>query len=426
MKPKTEKKGQALVQKTEDRSLKAPQSVIHIDHRISFRQYKYWILMLDDFRDAYKKGREPGAKGLYHFPIERLTEYLGYEPAKEELKVDFEALRKEPIIINVLNKDGKPVQRGMGFISEWEITSKTVAFKLPSFIEEVMRGLDEPRNIFQLLNWDIFNHFSGKYEAVIYKLCRDYVGVRRTPYMTLDEFRRYMGLQPTEYTEFRRLGQWVIYGPCKAINASQDSDISVEPVIERNGCKAVGISFLVEPRGKTLLPFIEAEKAPHPAFHAAKVPILPKNQEKYLALRSEEEIGLCIERANAYGEKQEKGGKPPNYGALYHAAIEEGWHTEQAGKKAAEEAEKARRKAEAAAKRQQAAAEKARAEESQAKREALLERFKALPEAAQQEMIAAFLDTDGQARASYKKKGFDSPFFLFPFVCFLQGQSLPA
>jgi hypothetical protein len=420
MKPKAEKKQQALVPKTEDRSLKAPQSVIHIDHRISLRQYKYWILMLDDFRDAYKTGREPCAKGLYRFPIERLTEYLGYEPSKEELKTDFEALRKEPIIINLLGKDGKPVQRGMGFISEWEITSKTVAFKLPSFVEEVMRGLDEPRNIFQLLNWDIFNHFSGKYEAVIYKLCRDYVGVRRTPYLTLEEFRKYMGLQPTEYTDFRRLGQWVIYGPCKAINASQDCDINVEPKIERNGCKAVGISFLVEPRDKTLVPFIDAEKPSHPAFLAAKTPILPKLQEKYLALRSAAEIGLCIERANAYGAAQEKAGKPPNYGALYRAAIEEGWHTEQARQQAEAEAALALKKAEAAAKRQAAAEAKAKAAQSEAERLAVLERFRALPADQRDGLLAAFLATDAQARASYKKKGFDAPFFLFPFVHFLK------
>jgi plasmid replication initiation protein len=142
-----------------------------------------------------------------------------------------------------------------------------------------MRGLDEPRNIFQLLNWDIFNHFSGKYEAVIYKLCRDYVGVRRTPYLTLEEFRKYMGLQPTEYTEFMRLGQRVIYGPCKAINESQDCDISVEPKIERKGRQAIGISFLVEPRDKTLLPFIDAENPPILRFRPPKPPSCPSSKK---------------------------------------------------------------------------------------------------------------------------------------------------
>lgn len=426
MKPTKAKKGQALVPKAEDRSLKAPQSVIHIKHRITLRQYKYWILSLDAFREAYKQNVEPDANGLYQFPIDRLTEHLGYEPVKDELKVDFEALRQEPIIINFLHKDGKPAQRGMGFISEWKVTSKTVYFKLPSFVEEVMRGLDEPKNIFQLLNWNIFNHFSGKYEAIIYKLCRDYVGVRRTPYMSIDDFREYMGLQSNEYTEFRRLSQWVIYGPCKAINESSVSDIIVEPVIDRKGRTSVGISFLVEPKDKTLLPFINIPQPPHPAFQQAKAPILPAAQQKYLALRSAEEIALCIERANAYGEKQAKEGKPPNYGALYHTAIQEGWHTAIAAQQAAEAEAQARKKAEAAAKRQAAAQKKAQASQGQAETEAVLGRFQALPEAAQAQALAAFLATDASAKGAYQRKGFDSPLFRFPFAQYLKGQGQAA
>jgi len=220
-----------------------------------------------------------------------------------------------------------------------------------------------------------------------------------------------------------KLGEWVIYGPCKAINDSPVSDITVEPVIDRDGRKSVGISFNVEPKNQTLLPFTDATPEPHPAFRLAKVSILPETQKKYLALRSEEEIALCIERANEYGEQQEKNGKPPNYGALYHAAIQEGWHAGLADRKAAEEAAQARKKAEAAAKRQAAAEKKARAEKSLAESESVLERFRALPAVVQAESIAAFLATDPSARGAHQRKGFDSPLFLFPFVQYLKGQN---
>jgi hypothetical protein len=40
-----------------------------------------------------------------------------------------------------------------------------------------MRGLDLPKAMFSLISWDIFNHFTGKHEAIIYKLCKDYIGV---------------------------------------------------------------------------------------------------------------------------------------------------------------------------------------------------------------------------------------------------------
>ncbi|MBK9952943.1 MAG: replication initiation protein [Candidatus Competibacteraceae bacterium] len=168
-----------------------------------------------------------------------MREYLGYEPVKDELKIDFEGLRKEPILINYLEKDGTPVMHGMGFISEWKISSKTVRFRIPSFLEDVMKGLDEPKAIFQLLNWQIFNHFSGKYEAIIYKLCRDYSGVKRTPYMTLQEFRDYIGIKPKEYSEFMRLNQFVISGSCKKINQSDVSDIKVYPEFKREGRKVL-------------------------------------------------------------------------------------------------------------------------------------------------------------------------------------------
>lgn len=423
MKPLNKKKGRAVQGRAEDINLKAPQSVIHIKHTITLRQYKYWFLMLGAFREAHEQNQPPDAKGFYRFPIAKLTEHLGYEPVKDELKTDFEALRREPININILNKDGKPVQQGMGFISEWEITSKTVGFKIPSFIEEVMRGLDEPRSIFQLINWNIFNKFSGKYEAVIYKLCRDYIGVGRTPYMTLQEYRDYMGLNETDYSENKELNRWVIAGPINKINESPITDILVTPEIERKGRSLTGLHFLVAPKNKALPPAEESSLEAHPAFHLAKVPILPETQKKYLALRGEAEIALCVERANEYGERQAQDGKPPNYGALYHTAIKEGWHTVLTDKKTAEAATRDRKKAESAARRRTAAELKARAEKGLADSEAVLTRFRALPEPVQAEFITAFLATDASAKSAYRRKGFDSPLFLFPFTQYLKGHA---
>jgi hypothetical protein len=82
-------------------TLKTPQSVIHIKHHITLRQYKYWVLLLQSYRESYKQNIAPENRGLYRIPLSRLTDFLGYEPVKEELKTDFEALRKEPIIINL-------------------------------------------------------------------------------------------------------------------------------------------------------------------------------------------------------------------------------------------------------------------------------------------------------------------------------------
>jgi hypothetical protein len=223
-------------------------------------------------------------------------------------------------------------------------------------------------------------------------------------------------LKENEYGPFDDLNKRCISGPCKTINASPVADVTVAAAIDRKGRKAVGVRFLVEPKDQTTL----SEPEPHPAFRAARVPILPKTQQKYLALRSADEIALCIERANDYGTGQEKNGKPPNYGALYRTAVEEGWHAGQARKKAAASTAQAKKQAEANAKEEAGAADKAEKASSEAERTALLQRFAALPEDERGRILAAFLETDPLARGLYKERGFDSPFVLFPFVCFLK------
>lgn len=324
--------------------LKTPQSIVHIKHSITLRQYKYWVLILHEFKKQIDGNIEFDKNGFYRFPISLISDYLGYEPVKTELKKDIEALRREPIIINLLDKDGQSATRGMGFISEWEITSKTVAFKLPSFLEDVMKGLDDHKTIFSLLNWNIFNHFSGKYEAIIYKLCKDYIGIGRTPTMLIPDFRDYIGLKDGEYPEFKKLNLRVISGPVSKINKSELSDILINPVFLKQGRTVTGLYFEVQHKKQTQIPFPEIE--PNPAFEATKFPISPIDQERFLKLRSPEEIKLCIKRVNDYKQEQEKLNKPVKFlGKLYEKSIIEGWHIEEAYRQSVKESHSAKKQA---------------------------------------------------------------------------------
>lgn len=53
--------------------LKAPQSIIHIKHRITLRQYKYWILLLQDLRNKFDSGIQPDEKGFFSMPMANLS-----------------------------------------------------------------------------------------------------------------------------------------------------------------------------------------------------------------------------------------------------------------------------------------------------------------------------------------------------------------
>jgi Initiator Replication protein len=311
-------------------SIKTPQELVHIRHKITLLQYKYWVLMLRAYREAYEERGTDIAEGDYcYLPMSRLAEHLGYEPKTTEIEHDLEAIRKEPIIFNVLEKDGKKGKTGRGFISEWYVSSNRIGVIFPPMIRRAIENLDHRESIFHLLNWSIFNSFTGKYEAILYKLCKDYIGAGRTPYMSLEKFRDYMGIKATEYSDFKRLNQWVITGPIKRINESELSDIIIEQEFKREIRKVIGVWFRITAKKQTGMDFGD-----DPAFRFAKVSISIAQQKKYIEGKGGELVELSIQRANEYAEEQEKLGKVVvNLGALYRKAIDEDWGTEYASKK---------------------------------------------------------------------------------------------
>lgn len=372
-------------------TIKAPQSVVHIKHSITLRQYKIWLCILQKYRDFYEAGEQYDEDGFYRFQKSELDKILGYETQKEEIRRDIITLRKEDIIISILEKGGEKAEEGMGFISRWRLTSKTIAIELPPFLKNVMKGLDQPRAMFQLLNWQIFNHFSGKYEAIIYKLCRDYVGAKNTPYMTIQEFRDYMGVKPNEYEQFMKLNEWVIKKPVEKINASAVSDISIKVQYRTEGRRKLGLYFVVSKKHQTTISFPELEQ--NEAFRFAKVHIEASMQMEYLALRKPEEIELCIERANEYGDGELTKGKEPNYGAIYRKAITEGWHIAYADKKAkkevVEQAQQRAKKTEEQKKSSESLRDEKVKEEQIAREKSRLQ-FEALPESEKEKVRIAF------------------------------------
>lgn len=396
-------------------SIKTPQELVHIKHKITLRQYKYWVLALKSYRESYESGIQPSDAGFFYMPMQRLTEHLGYEPNKTELRADLEALRKEAIIYNVLGKDGKTAQRGAGFISEWEVSSNWVGYKLPDFLVKCVERLDLKNAIFQQLNWNIFNSFSGKYEAILYKLCKDYVGVQRTPYMPISVFREYMGLRDNEYSAFKDLNKFVISGPLKKINESKLADIEIEADLTKESRRVVGLQFLVKRKFQMDFGFGD-----DPAFALARVTIALAQQQKYLAEKPGEEIALAIERANEYAAEQEKKGSEVNFGALYQTAIMQGWGTEQKAKLEIE-AKKIEKKTKAEKAKDVEKALDAKAEQDRNQlRKTAKERFDQLTPAEQSGLINEFGTTlKGFPLTTFKKTGVSSAMLAPTFATWL-------
>lgn len=330
-------KNQILV-RTNPSIIKTPQSIIHIKHNVSLLAYKYWVLLLQDLREQIEADEPTEVGGVRFISMEKLSERLGYTPCKKDLLDCFRSLKNQDLAINFLDKDGHKAKYWAGFISEWSITTNRIGYKFPSFLELVMSGNDEAKKIFQLLNWTIFNSFTGKYEAIIYKLCKDYIGVGRTPYMTIEDYREYIGLSENEYEQFFRLNEWTIKNPIASINENELSDISVSVDFRKNGRSVVGLYFKAELKKHTQLPFKEFKQ--HPAFEYAKVSINPEDQTKYLERYTSEQVQAMIERANDYAQELKEKGKKENLSGIYKKAFAEGWGLDNLDAKKLEKAKK--------------------------------------------------------------------------------------
>jgi hypothetical protein len=389
--------------------IKAPPAVVHIKHSITLRQYKLWVILLQRYQEIFQSGELPDEDDFYLMRKKDIDDLIGYQYRKDEMKRDLWAIRDEHIELNYLEKGGTPVIHGLGFISEFKLTDKTIRFTLPSFCKKVMQGLDQPKAMFQLINWQIFNHFTGKYEAVIYKLCRDYVGIGKVPYMTIAEFRDYMGLKDGEHKDFMALNRRTIVAPIKKINESEVSDITVSVEYRRDGRKVLGLIFKAEKKYQQVLPFMEFEE--NHAFKFAKVAINAKQQNEYLGNHTPEEIALCIERANLYGEQLISKGKTAEYGAIYRKAITEGWHEQYAEQKALQtKIEQDKKTVQAKATQTKAAEDQATAEKLEL-RKRLLSEFEAMPEDEKNRLTELICAKNKTVKTDYIRHGVDGAMF---------------
>ena len=144
-------------------------------------------------------------------------------------------------------------------------------------------------------------------------------------------------------------------------------------------------------------------------------------QMEYLALRKPEEIELCIERANEYGEGEAIKGKEPNYGAIYRKAINEGWHTSYADKKAKKEAVEAKKRKEIEQEKDAAQKKAAEAAKTDSWLRETLAAFAALPEERKTELRGIY--ASGLAditRKSFDKQAENAPMHRMKFAKFAE------
>lgn len=321
--------------------MKVYQSLVHVVHNVSLTQYKLWLLLLQHVKTHQPDKSDTAIHDweISHAAINRL---LGIHRRTISATVqDLQALRKTDLVINILDKDNRGWQSFFSFIGEFSVNKKDalIQFNMPDALVEMVRSNDESLNaMFLMLNWSVFSHMSNKYDAMLYKLCKDYEGIGQTAYIEIARLRLYFGMEDTDYTRVNNFISKCIKTPIKRLNQNETVDIQIDTLFQRQGHKIHSIKFLISKKENVSpLPLFEPATL-HPAFLYSRVAYSLEEQEKLLAQFDTIEIQYTIKRANQYIDGLKEKNKEANIGGVYNKAFQECW-----GKDIAEQRKTAKR-----------------------------------------------------------------------------------
>ena len=89
------------------------------------------------------------------------------------------------------------------------------------------------------------NLFQSKHALALYELCVDYLheesNLGQTPFISIHDFRKLMGIPEGMYPEFKKLNQYVIKEPLEEINGVTDLTITAE--YKKEGRSVVAVKF---------------------------------------------------------------------------------------------------------------------------------------------------------------------------------------
>jgi hypothetical protein len=201
-------------------------------------QRRAWNVLLANAYDELPTEEE------YSMLVKDLIQVLEFDSKNEHyLKEALKALTTCGVEWNVLDKDNT---------HEWGVTTLlsharirggvcTYSYSLP-----LRQGLHNPR-MYARISLSIQNKFESKHAQALWELCVDYLDESRnygeTPFISLGQYRRLMGISEGQYSRFKDLNNYVIKHPVGEINRVTDFHVEVD--YQRQSRKVVALKFKV-------------------------------------------------------------------------------------------------------------------------------------------------------------------------------------
>ena len=237
--------------------LKKHSSLISIKNKgLSLTQKKTLNVLYMEAKKALENGQKQGK--WYTVELKKIRQLLGIKDTnKTHLNDELWKLTKISVEYNIFNKDKKVQWGKFGLLSnDLKITydeggKAILHYKLPQKIEE---NLVMP-SIFAKIDLEVIKEIKSKYAVTFYELLEDYKNVN-VPYMSIEEFKEFLGIEKEKYKLFGDLKKWVIQVIKEEINEKTPFTIDFE--LKKEGPKVVGIQWrVVEYNNKKMNKYFE-------------------------------------------------------------------------------------------------------------------------------------------------------------------------
>ena len=202
-----------------------------------------------------------------------------------ELKEGLKKLVSLVIEYNILGKDREewgafPFLSYVRIIGQRRGNTATLTFELPSIILDAIKN---PSMYFKL-NLVIQRGIKSKYGLALYEMLCDYARLGKIT-ITIEDFRRMMGIEAEQYAVFTMLRKRVIVPAVEETN--EKTDLSVSYTLNRVGRKVMSVTFTVAQKyKKTATEPTNAELAKKLAHYGIKprqiAMVLDKHDEDYI------------------------------------------------------------------------------------------------------------------------------------------------
>ncbi len=176
-------------------------------------------------------------KDIFTISINELKEIVWFNSKNIlYLKESLKGIMATVVEFNILWKDKE----------SWSATTllSSVEFEewkcIYSFSPTLRKKLHQP-NIYAKLELSVMKLFTSKYSLALYELFIDYAKIWQTPIISLSDFKKLMGIEEFQYTEFKRLSLRVIKPALKEVNELISFVVSVE--YKRENRKVVALKF---------------------------------------------------------------------------------------------------------------------------------------------------------------------------------------